>query len=164
MGVSTKVFVNFKSFSQDNLHIVNDFIDYVKILGCTNKTNLLGKDYLDDSFNMKLDKWSMSTRFPFTTESGNKRGCFIDVALTEDRFTYHPQYEILEGLYTVSFDLGCNDEAKEILQGFSEKLKEKLSGCDAMIVYVPNDFESSSENIVIKEFNWETKENGYECK
>ena len=29
MGVSTKVFVNFKDFSQDNLHVVKDFIDYV---------------------------------------------------------------------------------------------------------------------------------------
>ncbi len=29
MGVSTKVFVNFKSFSQANLHIVKDFIDTV---------------------------------------------------------------------------------------------------------------------------------------
>ena len=153
MGVSTKVFVNFKSFSQDNLHIIKDFIDYVKILGCTNKTNLLGKDYLDDSFNLWLDKWSMSTRFPFTTANGNKRGCFIDVALTECKFAYHPQHEILEGLYTVSFDLGCNDEAKEILQGFSERLKEKLSGYDAMIVYVSNDSKSNSENIVIKELN-----------
>lgn len=49
MGVSTKVFVNFKDFSQDNLHIVKDFIDYVKLLGYTNKTNLLGKDYLADN-------------------------------------------------------------------------------------------------------------------
>ena len=153
MGVSTKVFVNFKSFSQDNLHIVNDFIDYVKILGCTNKTNLLGKDYLDDSFNLRLDKWSMSTRFPFATDSGNERGCFINVALKEGEFAYHPQHEILEGLYTVSFGLGCNDEAKEILQGFSERLKEKLSGYDAMIVYVSNDSKSNSENIVIKDFN-----------
>ena len=32
MGVSTKVFVNFKDFSQDNLHIVKCFIDYVKLL------------------------------------------------------------------------------------------------------------------------------------
>ena len=164
MVVSTKVFVNFKSFSQDNLHIVKDFIDYVKTLGCTNKTNLIGKYYLDDSFNLKLDKWSMSTRFPFTTENGNKRGCFIHVALTEGRFSYHPQHEILEGLYTVSFDLGCDDEAKEILQGFSEYLKDKFNDCDVMIIYVPNDCESNSENIVIKEFNWETKDNRYECK
>ena len=164
MGVSTKVFVNFKSFSQDNLHVVKDFIDYVKILGCTNKTNLIGKDYLDDSLSLELDKWSMFTRFPFTTQSGNKRGCFIDVALTEGRFTYHPQHEILEGLYTVSFNLGCNDEEKEILQGFSEKLKDKFNDCDVMIIYVPNDCESNSENIVIKEFNWETKDNIYECK
>ena len=158
MGVSTKVFVNFKSFSQDNLHIVNDFIDYLKILGCTNKTNLLGKDYLDGSFNLRLDKWSMSTRFPFTTDNGNKMSCFINVALKEGNFAYHPQHEILEGLYTVSFDLWCNGEAREILQCFSERLKEELSGYDAMIVYVPNDSESNSENVVIKEFNWENKQ------
>ena len=71
MGVSTKVFVNFKDFSQANMHIVKDFIDYVRILGYTNKTNFLGKGYLDDNFNLHLDKWSMFTRFPFTTEEGN---------------------------------------------------------------------------------------------
>ena len=71
MGVSTKVFVNFKEFSQANLHIVKDFIDYVRILGYTNKTNLLGKNCLDDNFNLHLDKLSMFTRFPFTTEEGN---------------------------------------------------------------------------------------------
>ena len=154
MGVSTKVFVNFKDFSQANLHIVKDFIDYVRTLGGTNKTNFLGRDYLDDNFNLRLDKWSMFTRFPFTTENGNKRGCFIHVALTNDSaFTYHPQHSALYGLYTVSFDLDCNDEAKEILQGFSEYLKDKLSGCDVMIVYVPNDCESNSKNIVVKDFN-----------
>lgn len=154
MGVSTKVCVNFKSFSQDNLHIVKDFIDYVRMLGFTNKTNFLGKDYLDDGFNLHLDKWSMFTRFPFTTGEGNKRGCFIHVALTNDSdFTYHPQHELLESLYTVSFDLDCNDEAKEILQGFSEYLKEKLNICDVMIVYVPNDCEDNSKNVVVKDFN-----------
>ena len=152
MGVSTKVFVNFKDFSQANLHIVKDFIDYVRILGYTNKTNLLGKNYLDY---LHLYKWSMFTRFPFTTKEGNKRGCFIHVALTNDeKFTYHPQHEVLESLYTVSFDLDCNDEAKEILQGFSKYLKDKLIDCcDVMIVYVPNDCESSSGNIVVKGFN-----------
>ena len=155
MGVSTKVFVNFKDFSQANLHIVKDFIDYVRILGYTNKTNFLGKDYLDDNFNLHLDKWSMFTRFPFTTENGNKRGCFIHVALTGDSdFTYHPQHKVLESLYTVSFDLDCNDEAKEILQGFSKYLKDKLIDCcDVMIIYVPNDCESNSDNIVVKDFN-----------
>ena len=53
----------------------------------------------------------------------------------------------------MSFDLDCNDEAKEILQGFSKHLKEKLSEYDAMIVYVPNDCESNSKNIVVKCFN-----------
>ena len=48
MGVSTKVFVNFKDFSQVSLHIVKDFIDYLKLRGYTNKTNFLGKNYLDD--------------------------------------------------------------------------------------------------------------------
>ena len=49
MGVSAKVFVNFKDFSQDNLHIVKDFIDYVRILGYTNKTNLpLTEDVLNE--------------------------------------------------------------------------------------------------------------------
>ena len=110
MGVSTKVFVNFKDFSQDNLHIVKDFIDYVRVLGYTNKTNFLGKNYLDDNLNLHLDERSMFTRFPFTTKEGNKRGCFIHVALTNDITQYR--------LYTVSFDLDCNDEAKEILQGF----------------------------------------------
>ena len=106
MGVSTKVFVNFKDFSQGNLHIVKDF---------------------------------------------------IHVALTNDAdFTYHPQHSALYRLYTVSFDLDCNDEANEILQGFSEYLKDKLSGCDVMIVYVPNDCESNSENVVVKDFHWET--------
>ena len=152
MGVSTKVFVNFKDFSQDNLHIVKYFIDYVRILGYTNKTNLLGKNYLDY---LHLYKWSMFTRFQFTTKEGNKRGCFIHVALTNDeKFTYHPQHEVLESLYTVSFDLDCNDEAKEILQGFSKYLKDKLIDCcDVMIVYVPNDCESNSGNIVVKGFN-----------
>ena len=153
MGVSTKVLVNFKDFSQASLHIVKDFIDYLKLRGYTNKTNFLGNNYLDDKFNMRIDTWSMFTPFTFTTIKGNERCCFISVGLTDDDFTYHPQHEILEGLYTVSFDLGCNDEAKEILQGFSEKLKEKLSGCDVMIIYVPNDCESSSENIVVKDFN-----------
>lgn len=154
MGVSTKVCVNFKDFSQTNLHIVKYFSDYLRILGCTNKTNFLGKNYLDDNFNLHLDEWSMFTRFPFTTEEGNKRGCFIHVALTNDeKFTYHPQHELLESLYTVSFDLGCNDEAKEILQAFSERLKEKLSGCDVMIVYVPNDCEDNNNNVVVKDFN-----------
>ena len=155
MGVSTKVFVNFKDFSQANLHIVKDFIDYVRILGYTNKTNFLGKDYLDDNFNLRLDKWSMFTQFPFTTEKGNERGCFIHVALTNDSdFTYHPQHSALYRLYTVSFDLDCNDEAKEILQGFSKYLKDKLIDCcDVMIVYVPNDCESNSKNIVVKDFN-----------
>ena len=152
MGVSTKVFVNFKDFSQANLHIVKDFIDYVGILGYTNKTNLLGKNYLEY---LHLYKWSMFTRFSFTTKEGNKRGCFIHVALTNDeKFTYHPQHEVLESLYTVSFDLDCNDEAKEILQGFSKYLKDKLIDCcDVMIVYVPNDCESNSDNIVVKDFN-----------
>ena len=154
MGVSTKVYVNFKDFSQDNLHIVKDFIDYVKLLGYTNKTNFLGKDYLADNFNIHLDKWSMFMRFPFTTESGNKRGCFINVELTNDEdFKYHPKHSVLYRLYTVSFDLDCNDEAKEILQGFSEYLKDKLSGCDVMVIYVPNDCESNSDNIVVKDFN-----------
>ena len=155
MGVSTKVFVNFKDFSQANLHIVKDFIDYVRILGYTNKTNFLGKNYLDDNLNLHLDKWSMFTRFPFTTKEGNKRGCFIHVALTNDSdFTYHPQHSALYSLYTVSFDLDCNDEAKEILQGFSKYLKDKLIDCcDVMIVYVPNDCESNSDNIVVKGFN-----------
>ena len=77
MGVSTKVFVNFKDFSQANMHIVKDFID-----------------------------------------------------------------------------LNCDDEAKEILQGFSKYLKDKLIDCcDIMIVYVPNDCESNSDNIVVKDFN-----------
>ena len=146
MGVSTKVFVNFKDFSQANLHIVKDFIDYVRILGYTNKTNFLGKDYLDDNLNLHLDKQSMFTRFPFTTKEGNKRGCFIHVALTNDIALY--------SLYTVSFDLDCNDEAKEILQGFSKYLKDKLINCcDVMIIYVPNDCESSSGNIVVKGFD-----------
>ena len=146
MGVSTKVFVNFKDFSQANLHIVKDFIDYVRTLGYTNKTNLLGKDYLDDNLNLHLDERSMFTRFPFTTKEGNKRGCFIHVALTNDSALY--------SLYTVSFDLDCNDEAKEILQGFSKYLKDKLIDCcDVMIIYVPNDCESSSGNIVVKGFN-----------
>ena len=156
MGVSTKVYVNFKDFSQANLHIVKDFIDYVRALGYTNKTNLLGKDYLDDKFNLQIGKWSMFTRFPFTTENGNRRCCFIHVALTndDDDFTYHPQHSALYSLYTVSFDLDCNDEAKEILQGFSKYLKDKLIDCcDVMIVYVPNDCESSSGNIVVKGFN-----------
>ena len=126
----------------------------MRILGCTNKTNFLGKNYLDDNFNLHLDEWSMFTRFPFTTEEGNQRGCFIHVALTNDeKFTYHPRHEVLESLYTVSFDLGCNDKAKEILQGFSKHLKEKLSGHDVMIVYVPNDCEDNSNNIVVKDFN-----------
>ena len=146
MGVSTKVFVNFKDFSQANLHIVKDFIDYVRTLGYTNKTNRLGKDYLDDNLNLHLDERSMFTRFPFTTKEGNKRGCFIHVALTNDSALY--------SLYTVSFDLDCNDEAKEILQGFSKYLKDKLIDCcDVMIIYVPNDCESSSGNIVVKGFN-----------
>ena len=146
MGVSTKVFVNFKDFSQANLHIVKDFIDYVRTLGYTNKTNLLGKDYLDDNLNLHLDERSMFTRFPFPTKEGNKRGCFIHVALTNDSALY--------SLYTVSFDLDCNDEAKEILQGFSKYLKDKLIDCcDVMIIYVPNDCESSSGNIVVKGFN-----------
>ena len=154
MGISTKVFVNFKDFSQANLHIIKYFSDYLRILGCTNKTNFLGKNYLDDNFNLHLDEFSMFTRFPFTTKDGNKRGCFIHVALTNDAdFTYHPQHSALYRLYTVSFDLDCNDEAKEILQGFSEYLKDKLSGCDVMIVYVPNDCESNSENVVVKDFN-----------
>ena len=155
MGVSTKVFVNFKDFSQANLHIVKDFIDYVRTLGYTNKTTLLGKDYLDDNFNLRLDRWSMFTRFPFTTKEGNKRGCFINVELTNDEdFKYHPQHSALYSLYTVSFDLDCNDEAKEILQGFSKYLKDKLIDCcDVMIVYVPNDCESNSGNIVVKGFN-----------
>ena len=154
MGVSTKVFVNFKDFSQANLHIIKYFSDYLRILGCTNKTNFLGKNYLDDNFNLHLDEFSMFTRFPFTTKGGNKRGCFIHVALTNDAdFTYHPQHSVLYRFYTVSFDLDCNDEAKEILQGFSEHLKEKLSGCDVMIVYVPNDCEGNSENVVVKDFN-----------
>lgn len=154
MGVSTKVFVNFKDFSQDNLHIVKDFIDYVKLLGYTNKTNFLGNPYLADDFNIHLDKWSMFMRFPFTTEEGNKRGCFIHIALTNDEdFKYHPKHSVLYRLYTVSFDLDCNDEAKEILQGFSEYLKEKLSECNVMIVYVPNDCEDSSNNVVVKDFN-----------
>lgn len=154
MGVSTKVFVNFKNFSQANLHIIKYFSDYLRILGCTNKTNFLGKNYLDDNFNLHLDEYSMFTRFPFTTEEGNKRGCFIHVALTNDeKFTYHPQHEVLESLYTVSFDLDCDDEAKEILQDFSKRLKDKLSGYDVMIVYVPNDCESNSENVVVKDFN-----------
>ena len=154
MGVSTKVFVNFKDFSQANIHIVKCFIDYVKLLGYTNKTNFLGKNYLDDNFNIHLDKWSMFMRFPFTTDKGNKRGCFINIALTNDEdFKYHPKHSVLYRLYTVSFDLDCNDEAKEILQGFSEHLKEKLSGCNVMIIYVPNDCESNSENVVVKDFN-----------
>ena len=155
MGVSTKVFVNFKDFSQDNLHIVKGFIDYVKLLGCTNKTNFLGKDYLADDFNIHLDKWSMFMRFPFITENGNKRGCFIHIALTNDEdFKYHPKHSVLYRLYTVSFDLDCNDEAKEILQGFSKYLKDKLIDCyDVMIVYVPNDCESNSENVVVKDFH-----------
>lgn len=154
MGVSTKVFVNFKNFSQANLNIIKYFIDYLRILGCTNKTNFLGKNYLDDNFNMRLDEWSMFTRFPFTTDEGNKRGCFIHVALTNDSdFTYHPQHSALYRLYTVSFGLDCNDEAKEILRGFSEYLKEKLSGCDVMIIYVPNDCEDNSKNFVVKDFN-----------
>ena len=155
MGVSTKVYVNFKDFSQANIHIVKDFIDYVRMLGFTNKTILSGKNYLDDNFNLHLDEWSMFTRFPFTTANGNKRGCFIHVAMTNDEdFKYHPKQSVLYRLYTVSFDLDCNDEAKEILQGFSKHLKEKLSEYDVMIVYVPNDCESSSENIVVKDFNW----------
>ena len=155
MGVSTKVFVNFKDFSQANLHIVKDFIDYVRILGYTNKTNFLGKNYLDDNFNLRLDEWTMFTRFRFTTANGNERGCFINVELTNDEdFKYHPQHSALYSLYTVSFDLDCNDEAKEILQGFSKYLKDKLIDCcDVMIVYVPNDCESSSGNIVVKGFN-----------
>ena len=154
MGVSTKVYVNFKDFSQANLHIIKYFIDYVKLLGYTNKTNFLGKDYLDDEFNIRLDKWSMFARFPFTTANGNKRGCFIRVAMTNDEyFKYHPKHSVLEGLYTVSFDLDCNDEAKEILQGFSKHLKEKLSEHDVMIVYVPNDCEDNSKNVVVKRFN-----------
>ena len=154
MGISTKVFVNFKDFSQANLHIIKYFSDYLRILGCTNKTNFLGKNYLDDNFNLHLDEFSMFTRFPFTTKGGNKRGCFIHVALTNDAdFTYHPQHSVLYRFYTVSFDLDCNDEAKEILQGFSEYLKDKLSGCDVMIVYVPNDCEGNSENVVVKDFN-----------
>ena len=154
MGVSTKVFVNFKDFSQANLHIIKYFSDYLRILGCTNKTNFLGKNYLDDNFNLHLDEFSMFTRFPFTTKDGNKRGCFIHVALTNDAdFTYHPQHSALYRLYTVSFDLDCNDEAKEILQGFSEYLKDKLSGCDVMIIYVPNDCESNSENVIVKGFH-----------
>lgn len=154
MGVSTKVYVNFKDFSQANLHIIKYFSDYVRMLGCTNKTNFLGKNYLDDNFNLHLNEFSMFTRFPFTTEEGNKRGCFIYVALTNDEdFKYHPKHSVLYRLYTVSFDLDCNDEAKEILQGFSKYLKEKLSECDVMIVYVPNDCESSSENVVVKDFN-----------
>ena len=73
-----------------------DFIDYVRTLGYTNKTNFLGKGYLDDNFNLHLDKWSMFTRFPFTTEEGNKRGCFIHVALTNDEdFKYHPTNSIV---------------------------------------------------------------------
>ena len=60
---------------------------------------------------------------------------------------------MLYRLYTVSFDLDCDYEAKEILQGFSEHLKEKLSGCNVMIIYVPNDYESNSDNIVVKDFN-----------
>ena len=96
MGVSTKVFVNFKDFSQDNLHIVKDFIDYVRALGYTNKTNLLLKEYLDDNLNLHLDKWSMFTRFPFTTKEGNRRSCFIHVALTnDDDFKYHPKHTAL---------------------------------------------------------------------
>ena len=154
MGVSTKVFVNFKDFSQANIHIVKCFIDYVKLLGYTNKTNFLGKNYLDDNFNIHLGKWSMFTRFQLITENGNKRGCFIHIALTNDYdFKYHPKHSVLYRLYTVSFDLDCNDEAKEILQGFSEYLKEKLSDCDVMIIYVPNDCESNSENVVVKDFN-----------
>ena len=154
MGVSTKVFVNFKDFSQANLHIVKYFSDYLRILGCTNKTNFLGKNYLDDNFNLHLDEYSMFTRFQFITENGNKRGCFIHVAMTNDEdFKYHPKHSALYRLYTISFDLDCNDEAKEILQGFSEYLKDKLSGCDVMIVYVPNDCESNSNNVVVKDFN-----------
>ena len=154
MGVSTKVYVNFKDFSQTNFHIVKDFIDYVRMLGFTNKTNLLGKDYLDDKFNIQIGKWSMFTHFPFTTENGNRRCCFIHIALNNDSdFTRHPQQKVLEGLYTVSFDLDCNDEAKEILQGFSKHLKEKLSEYDVMIVYVPNDCEDNSKNVVVKDFN-----------
>ena len=112
-------------------------------------------NYLDDNFNLRLDKWSMFTRFPFTTEEGNKRGCFIHVAMTNDEdFKYHPKHKVLGSLYTVSFDLDCNDEAKEILQGFSKYLKDKLIDCcDIMIVYVPNDCESNSGNIVVKDFN-----------
>ena len=155
MGSATTVFVNFKDFSQDNLHIVKDFIDYVRTLGYTNKTNLLGKDYLDVNLNLHLGEWSMFTRFPFTTANGNKRDCFINVELTnDDDFKYHPQHSVLYRLYTVSFDLDCNDEAKEILQGFSKYLKDKLIDCcDVMIIYVPNDCESNSGNIVVKDFN-----------
>ena len=127
MGVSTKVFVNFKDFSQANLHIVKDFIDYVRILGYTNKTNFLGDGYLGDNFNLRLDKWSMFTRFPFTTEEGNKRGCFIHVALTNDSdFTYHPKHSVLYRLYTVSFDLDCNDEAKEIWEEIEKELPKNF--------------------------------------
>ena len=154
MGVSTKVFVNFKDFSQSNLHIVKDFIDYVRLSGYTNKTNFLGKNYLDDNLNISLNKFSMFMQFPIITDIWNERGCFIHVALTNDEyFKYHPEYSVLYRLYTVSFDLGCNDEAKEILQGFSEYLKDKLSGCDVMIVYVPNDCEDNSNNVVVKDFN-----------
>ena len=45
MGVSTKVFVNFKDFSQANMHIVKDFIDYVPNDCESNSDNIVVKDF-----------------------------------------------------------------------------------------------------------------------
>lgn len=127
MGVSTKVYVNFKDFSQASLHIIKDFIDYVRMLGFTNKT----------------------TNTPFKVKCIDND--YADLTVGEE----YVVIEVVDGFYKVENDWGNTrwyyDGRFEIVETSVTNAKDKQEfsvGDKVVINKISDDYVSSNDENV----------------